>query len=62
MSIIGISKTKWFGQGVYEVDGFIMVHLGQPVPKDKDLVVRNEVVGNIMSPNVAAAWRNSGEN
>ena len=25
-----------------------------------DLVIRNERVGIIMSPNVAAAWRNSG--
>ena len=26
MSISGVSKTKWFGQGVYEVDGFVMVY------------------------------------
>ena len=62
MSITGVSETKWFGQGVYDVDGFLMVHSGRPVPGDSDLVIRNEGVGIIMSPNVAAAWRKSGEN
>ena len=28
MSITGVSETKWFGQEVYEVDGFVMVHSG----------------------------------
>jgi len=26
ISIAGISETKWFGEGVYEVDGFVLVH------------------------------------
>ena len=56
MSITGVSETKWFGQGVYEVDGFVMVHSGRPVPGESDLVIRNEGVGIIMSPSVAAAW------
>ena len=38
MSITGVSETKWFGQGVYDVDGFVMVHSGRPVPGDGDLV------------------------
>ena len=62
MSITGVSETKWFGQGVYDVDGFVMVHSGRPVPGDSDLAIRNEGVGIIMSPNAAAAWRKSGEN
>ena len=39
-----------------------MVHSGQPVPGESDPVIRNEGVGIIMSPYVAAAWRKSGEN
>ena len=54
MSITGVSKTKWFRPGVYEVDGFVMVHSCRPVPGESDLVIRNEEVGIIMSPNVAA--------
>ena len=32
------------------------------MPGESDLIIRNEGVGIIMSPNVAAAWRKSGEN
>ena len=62
MSIAGISKTNWFGQKLYEVDGFVMTHSGRPVPGESDLVIRNEGVEIIVSPNVVAAWRNSGKN
>ena len=62
MSITGVSETKWFEQRIYDVDGFVMVHSGQPLPGDSDLAIRNEGVGIIMSPNVAAAWRKSGDN
>ena len=50
MSITGVSESKWFGQGVYEVDGFVMVPSGWPVPGESNLVIRNEGVGIIMSP------------
>ena len=29
MNITSACKTKWFRQGVYEVDGFVMVHSGR---------------------------------
>ena len=32
MSIVNISETKWFGQSVYDVDGFLILHSGHPVP------------------------------
>jgi len=32
LSIAGISETKWFGQGVYKADGFVLVHSGQTHP------------------------------
>ena len=58
MSITGISESKWFGQGVYEVDGFVMVHSGMPLPTGDDPALRNEIM---MNPVVAAPWRDSGE-
>jgi len=61
MSITGISESKSFGQGVYEVDGFVTVHSGKPLPSGDDPVLRNEGVGIVINPVVAAAWRDSGE-
>ena len=46
---------------MYEVDGFVMVHSGKPLPSGDDLVLRNKGVGILMNPVVAAAWRDSGE-
>ena len=62
ISITGISNIKWFGQGEYDVDEFVIVHSGRPVSGECDLVNKNEGVGIIVSPMVAAAWRNFGEN
>jgi len=58
---MSISESKWFGQGVYDIDGFVMVHSGRPLPTEDDPVLRNEGVGIVMNPVVAAAWRSSGE-
>ena len=60
MSITEVSETKWFGQGIYEVDGFVMVHSGRTLPTGDDPALRNEGVGIVMSSAVAMAWRNSG--
>ena len=62
MSITGISKTKWLGREVYEMDPFVMIHSGRPVPGRNDLAIRNEGVSIIMNPSAAAALRNSGDN
>ena len=63
ISITGISKMKWFGQDVYEVDGFVLVHTGRPIPADGEPVQRNGGVGILLNPIMAAcaAWRDSGE-
>ena len=31
-NIVSISETKWFGQSVYDVDSFLILHSGQSVP------------------------------
>ena len=61
ISITGISETKWFGQDVYEVDGFVLVHSGRPIPADGEPVQRNAGVGILLNPTMATAWRDSGE-
>ena len=58
ISIAGIGET---GEGVYEVDGFVLVHSGRPVPADGEPVQRNEGVGILLNSTMATAWRNSGE-
>ena len=52
---------KWFGQDVYEVDGFVLVHSGRPIPADGELVQKTTGVGILLNPTMAAAWRDSGE-
>ena len=37
-----------------------MVHSGRPLPSGDGPVLRNEEVGIVMNPVVAAAWRDSG--
>ena len=38
-----------------------MVHSGQPVPGENDLAIKNEEIRIIVSPSLAAAWKNSKE-
>ena len=52
---------KWFGQDVYEVDGFILVHSSKPIPADGEPVQRNAGVSILLNPTMAAAWRSSAE-
>lgn len=61
MSIVGISETKWFGQAVYLVDGYTVVHSGRPVPAAGDVAQRGEGVGIVLDPVLSEAWRNGGE-
>ena len=34
MSITGISETKWFGKDLYDVEGYMILHSGCPLPGD----------------------------
>ena len=61
ISITSISETKWFGQDVYKVAGFVLVHFGRPIPAGGEPVRRNAGVGILLNPTMAAAWRDSGE-
>ncbi len=61
MNIIGINETKWFGQEKYEVDGFVILHSGRPVPVGDEAVERNEGVGIVLDSGMAKVWKDSGE-
>ena len=37
----GISETNWFGQAVYEAEGYTLLHSGRPAPEESPLL-RNE--------------------
>ena len=34
VSIAGISETKWFGKDLYDVEGYMILHSGHPLPDD----------------------------
>jgi hypothetical protein len=61
INVVGISETKWFGNAVYDVDGYLVLHSGRPIPDGGDRVERNEGVGIVLDPSLAKVWRNSGE-
>ena len=61
MNVVGISETKWFGNAVYDVDGYLMLHSGRRVPDSGDRVERNEGVGIVLDQALADRWKSGGE-
>ena len=61
MNITGISETKWFGNNVYNIEGYTIIHSGRPIPGNDERVERNEGVGIVLDPKMSIAWRSSGE-
>ena len=61
LSVVGISETKWFGSANYDVDGFLILHYGRPIPGQGERVERNEGVGIVLDPSMAESWRECGE-
>ena len=61
INIAGISETEWFGQDMYEVEGYTILHSGRPIPGDTDIMERSEGVGIVLDPHLAEAWRRAGE-
>ena len=60
LSVVGISETKWFGNAIYDVDGFLILHSGRPVPRVCERVERNEGVGPVLDLSMAESWRECG--
>ena len=61
VSIAGISETKWFGKDLYDVEGYIILHSGRPLPDNDSPMVQNEGVGIVLDCEMTAAWREAGE-
>ena len=61
MNITGISETKWFGQAVYNVEGYTILHSGRPIPTETLEVKRGEGVGIVLDTHMTMAWRDAGE-
>ena len=51
------SETKWFGNAIYDVDGYLILHSGHPVPGVGERVERNEGVGLVLDLSTAESWR-----
>ena len=49
----GISETKWFGQAVYEVEEYTILHSGCPVPTEAPMA-------RSLDPALTAAWKEAG--
>ena len=61
MNVVGVSETERFGRDIYDVDGFLILHSGRPVPGTGEKVERNEGVGIVMNPSMVSCWKNGGE-
>ena len=61
LSVVDISETEWFGNAIYDVDGFLILHSGCPVPGVGERVERNEGVGLVLDPSMVESWRECGE-
>ena len=61
VSIASISETKWLGKDLYDVEGYMILHSGYPLPDDDSPMVRNEGVGIVLDREMIAAWREAGE-
>ena len=58
--LIGISETKWFGDDVFEMNGYTVIYLGHSVPQSGDTVQCGEGVAIVLNPVMATSWRDSG--
>ena len=61
MAVAGIQETKWFGQDVWNADGFTLLHSGCTLPFDGEPLLRNEGVGIVLDHCATAVWKNARE-
>ena len=61
MSVVCISETKWFGSAVYDIDGYLILHSGRPVPGEGVKVERNEGMAIVLDPCMVKNWKDGGE-
>jgi hypothetical protein len=62
VSVAAIQETKWFGQDVWNAEGYTFLHSGRPLPtSEDDHAMRNEGVGIALDERATIAWRAAGE-
>ena len=57
--VTGISEANWFGQAVYEVEGYTILHSGCLVSTEAPMA-RNEGVAVVLDPALTVAWKEAG--
>ena len=61
VSVGVLQETKWFGDGVYEVMGSVVLTAGRPTPADGVVVQRGEGVVLVLTGPALAAWMCGGK-
>ena len=62
ISVVGIRETKWFGNVVYDVYGYLILHSGRAVPGEGEKAERNEGVGIVLDSSLTDSWRQVASN
>jgi len=61
VAVAGIQETKWFGQDVWDADGYTLLHSGHTLLGDGEPLLKNTGVGIVLDQRATAAWKNAGE-
>ena len=61
MQLLYISETKWFGNDIYEIENYTILHSERQLPKEGEPLARGEGVGIALSPEGTKTWKNGGE-
>ena len=61
LSVAAIQETKWFGQDIWEAEGYLFITSGRPLPSEGEPAIRNEGVGIALDREATAAWKEAGE-
>ena len=61
VAIAGMQETKWFGQDVWNADGYTLLHSGRTLPGDGESLLRNKGVGIVLDWYATVAWKKAGE-
>jgi len=61
VDVAALQETKWFGNGVYEVGGSVVLAAGRPVPGEGMVKQRGEGVAIVLSGAAIGAWKTAGK-
>ena len=61
VSVGAVQETKWFGNDIWQADGYTLLHSGRSLSGDGENAVQNEGIGILLDERAANAWRAAGE-